>query len=129
MEIWKEMLICCISPFHKGQNPVLFLYLTYFKLLVTVSECKDRWKNVRGCYISHLKSALQPSGSGAKLKKATNLAEYVTFLQPFTKLRAAKGSITPPPALSAEMPAEEGSSADEHADLCRENSTDQDDSS
>ncbi|KAL5237737.1 hypothetical protein ACI65C_005147 [Semiaphis heraclei] len=58
----------------------------------TASECKERWKNLRACYTRHLKHKL-PSGSGAKPKRPYYLAEYLNFLEPFTKSRKQTGNI------------------------------------
>jgi hypothetical protein len=63
-----------------------FKYCTYF----LASECKERWKNLKACYTRHLKNKL-PSGSGAKTKRPYYLAEYLNFLEPFTKSRKQTG--------------------------------------
>lgn len=62
----------------------------------SVSDCKDRWKNLRGSYTRHLKYENAPSGSAAKKKKAYYLAEYMTFLLPYTKSRQMKSNIVRP---------------------------------
>lgn len=53
-------------------------------------KCKERWKNLRGCYTRHLK-AKSASGFDVKLKNAYYLAEYLNFLEPFTKSRKQTG--------------------------------------
>nr|CAD7411071.1 unnamed protein product [Timema poppensis] len=60
----------------------------------SVEACKDRWKNLRGCYTRHLKSLITPSGSGARTKKPYYLAGHLQFLQPFTKSRKSQGNIS-----------------------------------
>jgi len=55
-----------------------------------VSECKERWKDLRACFTRHLK-AKPPSGSAAKFKKPYYLAEFLHFLEPFTKARKQSG--------------------------------------
>lgn len=59
----------------------------------SVQDCKERWKNLRGSYTRHLKYINTPSGSAAKKKKPYYLAEYMTFLLPFTKSRTMKSNI------------------------------------
>lgn len=65
---------------------------------VVVQDCKERWKNLRSCYTRHLKSLSGTSGSAAKTKRPYYLAEYLHFLQPFTKSRKSKGNISFPPS-------------------------------
>ncbi|KAK9702953.1 Alcohol dehydrogenase transcription factor Myb/SANT-like [Popillia japonica] len=53
----------------------------------SVCDCKERWKNLRACYSRYLKTAKLPSGSGTRRKKPYYLAEFLSFLEPFTKSR------------------------------------------
>ncbi|XP_050444008.1 transcription factor Adf-1-like [Adelges cooleyi] len=64
------------------------------QLSATVSDCKERWKNLRGSYTRHLKSAIGPSGAATKPKKPYYLAEYMHFLHPFTKSRQSVSSMS-----------------------------------
>ncbi|XP_050519025.1 uncharacterized protein LOC126893122 [Diabrotica virgifera virgifera] len=61
----------------------------------TITECKNRWKNLRGSYTKHLKKYV-PSGSGVSVKRPYYLAEHIGFILPFTKSRQAKGNIASP---------------------------------
>lgn len=61
---------------------ILFIYI--------VTKCKERWKNLRGCYTRHLKIKSAP-GFDVKFKNSYYLAEYLHFLKPFTKPRKQIG--------------------------------------
>lgn len=61
-----------------------------------VSECKDKWKNLRAVFVHNMKSA--PSGSGAKPKKAYYLLEAMQFTVPYIKaLGMPSGNLPNPP--------------------------------
>lgn len=49
----------------------------------TVSECKDKWRNLRSVFVRHLKPAA--SGSGANKKKPYYLSEAMKFTLPFIR--------------------------------------------
>ncbi|KAK9687226.1 Alcohol dehydrogenase transcription factor Myb/SANT-like [Popillia japonica] len=59
----------------------------------SVCDCKERWKNLRACYSRYLKTAKLPSGSGTRRKKPYYLAEFLSFLEPFTKSRKQSGNL------------------------------------
>ncbi|CAI6353078.1 unnamed protein product [Macrosiphum euphorbiae] len=60
---------------------------------ISVSECKEKWRNVRGRYLRQIKEQ-PPSGSGAKRKKKDYyLSEYLHFIEPFTKSRPQTGNL------------------------------------
>ncbi|XP_028168705.1 uncharacterized protein LOC114358832 [Ostrinia furnacalis] len=63
------------------------------KMNESVADCKERWKNIRGCYTRHLKNRNRASGSSSKSKyvKPYYLAEQLQFLDGFTKTRPPKG--------------------------------------
>lgn len=69
----------------------------------SVSDCKERWRNLRGSYTRYLKYQKQASGSAAKKKKPYYLAEYMTFLLPYTKSREIKGSVSVPDNSNTEI--------------------------
>ncbi|XP_008188674.1 uncharacterized protein LOC103310953 [Acyrthosiphon pisum] len=71
------------------------------KFDANMSECKERWKNLRACFTRHLK-AKPPSGSAAKIKKPYYLAEFLHFLEPFTKSRKQSGYMPALPPLNNE---------------------------
>lgn len=61
-----------------------------------VSECKDKWKNLRAVFVRNMKPA--PSGSGAKPKKAYYLLEAMQFTVPYIKaLGMPSGNLPNPP--------------------------------
>lgn len=49
-----------------------------------MSSCKERWRNLRGCFTRHLK---QQNVVGARFRKPYYLAEHLKFVFPFTKTR------------------------------------------
>ncbi|CAG4979109.1 unnamed protein product [Parnassius apollo] len=55
-----------------------------------VADCKERSKNLRGCYTRHSKNN-RPSGSSAKHVKLYYLADHLQFLDRYTKSRQSKG--------------------------------------
>lgn len=61
--------------------------------VVAVCDCKERWKNLRAWYSRYLKTAKLPSGSGTRRKKPYYLAEFLSFLEPFTKSRKQSGNL------------------------------------
>ncbi|KAL4142362.1 hypothetical protein QTP88_004836 [Uroleucon formosanum] len=63
------------------------------KFDANMNECKERWKNLRACFTRHLK-AKPPSGSVAKFKKPYYSAEFLNFLEPFTKSRKQSVSLS-----------------------------------
>ncbi|KAL4088605.1 hypothetical protein QTP88_023694 [Uroleucon formosanum] len=63
------------------------------KFDANMNECKERWKNLRACFTRHLK-AKPPSGSAAKFKKPYYLAEFLNFLELFTKSRKQSVSLS-----------------------------------
>jgi hypothetical protein len=60
-------------------------------LFLPVSECKERWKNLRASFTRYLKSVKLSCGDGNRYKKPYYLAEYLQFLKPFTKSRKENG--------------------------------------
>lgn len=58
-----------------------------------MTECKDRWKNIRGSYSKYRAKLKTKSGQGAKRVKEYYLAPYLLFLDPFLKSRKSKGNI------------------------------------
>uniref|UniRef100_A0A146LXA9 Transcription factor Adf-1 n=1 Tax=Lygus hesperus TaxID=30085 RepID=A0A146LXA9_LYGHE len=69
----------------------------------SVTDCKERWKNIRGCFTRYLKSVNTP-GIGGK-KQPYYLAEPLNFLLQYTKSRKPLGeyfSQCDPPMLSLE---------------------------
>nr|CAD7266992.1 unnamed protein product [Timema shepardi] len=53
-----------------------------------VVNCKERWRNLRGSLLRHMKH--QAAGSRAKHKKPYYLAPYLDFVVPFTRSRKKK---------------------------------------
>ncbi|CAH2010346.1 unnamed protein product [Acanthoscelides obtectus] len=72
------------------------------KISANVSECKDRWKNIRGSYSKYRAKLQTKSGQGAKRVKEYYLAPHLLFLDPFLKSRKSKGNIAEESALSAD---------------------------
>lgn len=65
-------------------------------IFLLVSECKDKWKNLRAVFVRNMKPA--PSGSGAKPKKAYYLLEAMQFTVPYIKaLGMPSGNLPNPP--------------------------------
>lgn len=54
---------------------------------LSVSDCKERWKNLRACFTRHLKHQVLEMKTGIKYKRPYYLAESMNFILPFTKLR------------------------------------------
>ncbi|XP_014286637.1 uncharacterized protein [Halyomorpha halys] len=50
----------------------------------SVSDCKERWRNLRGCLTRHLKR----NGDSSRSKKPYYLTEHMQFVVPFTKTRS-----------------------------------------
>ncbi|XP_068081651.1 uncharacterized protein [Anabrus simplex] len=50
---------------------------------MTVTECKEKWRNLRTVFIRHMKPS--PTGTGSKKKRAYYLAEAMQFALPFIK--------------------------------------------
>ncbi|KAF0749795.1 Aspartate aminotransferase [Aphis craccivora] len=60
---------------------------------ISVSDCKEKWRNIRGRYLRQVKEQ-PPSGSGSKRKKKDYyLNEYLQFIEPFTKSRPQTGNL------------------------------------
>lgn len=64
------------------RNDYMFFKIFYYLLIAT--NCKERWRNLRGCYTRHLKQQLTP---GMRIRKPYYLAESMSFIHPFTKTR------------------------------------------
>jgi len=58
-----------------------------------VTECKEKWRNIRGRYLRQLKD-VPPSGSGTKRKKVYYLTDYLHFIDPYTTSRPQTGNLT-----------------------------------
>ncbi|KAF6211854.1 hypothetical protein GE061_012370 [Apolygus lucorum] len=84
----------------------------------SVTDCKERWKNIRGCYTRYLKSLSTP-GVGGK-KQPYYLAEPLNFLLHYTKTRKNLEyfSHCEPPLVSLEptVKLEENGTSDDHRD-------------
>ncbi|KAF5276415.1 hypothetical protein FQR65_LT16337 [Abscondita terminalis] len=63
------------------------------KFNANVTECKDRWKNIRGSYSKYKAKLKTKSGQEAKQVKEYYLAPHLLFLDPFLKSRKSKGNI------------------------------------
>ncbi|XP_062551204.1 uncharacterized protein LOC134216300 [Armigeres subalbatus] len=57
---------------------------------VTIKECKNRWKNLRGRFTRHLKS-FESTDPVENNKRPYYLAEHLEFLLPFTKPKRLAG--------------------------------------
>ncbi|KAL1490357.1 hypothetical protein ABEB36_013068 [Hypothenemus hampei] len=82
----------------------------------SVSDCKERWKNLRGAYTRYLKYASTPIDSATRKKKPYYLAEHMTFLLPFTKSRQLKRNIDVSWLKKAETSEGHDSSSDQEND-------------
>lgn len=58
-----------------------------------MTECKDRWKNLRGSYSKYKAKLKTKSGQGAKRVKEYYLAPHLLFLDPFLKSRKSRGNM------------------------------------
>lgn len=72
----------------------MYSYFLIHKFIITASNCKERWKHLRGSYTRYLMSNIGSSGSATKSRKPYYLAEHMHFLQPFTKSRQSVSSIS-----------------------------------
>ncbi|CAG9771697.1 unnamed protein product [Ceutorhynchus assimilis] len=59
---------------------------TYEEAMNGISNCRERWRNIRGAFLRSLKKP--PSGSGASAKKKYYLEEFLHFLLPYIKNRS-----------------------------------------
>ncbi|KAF5289776.1 hypothetical protein FQA39_LY03693 [Lamprigera yunnana] len=57
----------------------------------TVSNCRERWRNIRGSFFRSLKKS--PSGSRTNAKKRYYLTDYLEFIRPYTKSKASTGNL------------------------------------
>lgn len=76
-----------------------------------MTECKDRWKNIRGSYSKYKAKLLTKSGQGTKRVKEYYLAPHLLFLDPFLKSRRSKGNLDEE---ESDMSVEEDIETDEH---------------
>lgn len=58
--------------------------------IVSVNDCKERWKNIRNRYCKYRKSLLNSSNSGAKTVREYYLAPHLHFLDKYLKSRRPK---------------------------------------
>lgn len=65
----------------------------FFKYKIA-QNCKERWKNIRGCLTRSLKQQSQQSLSANNQKKPYYLMNYLSFVLPFTRSRKYKFSTT-----------------------------------
>lgn len=72
-----------------ASNPVT-IKIPYIRLNVflSVSHCKERWRNLRACLTRHLKNNQRQSG----YHKPYYLAEHMKFLLPYTRTRSPKSA-------------------------------------
>lgn len=66
----------------------------HFQKQITAQNCKERWKNIRGCLTRSLKqqSQQQQTFPPNNLKKPYYLMNYLAFVLPFTRSRKYKFS-------------------------------------
>ncbi|KAG5885991.1 hypothetical protein JTB14_025386 [Gonioctena quinquepunctata] len=57
----------------------------------TVSNCRERWRNIRGSFLRSLRKP--PSGSGSNAKKKYYLTNYLEFILPYTKSKPCTGNL------------------------------------
>lgn len=70
-------------------------FYSYLYVYFLVSDCKEKWRNIRGRFLRQIKDQ-PPSGSGMKKKKKEYyLNEYLHFIEPFTKSRCQTGNLQP----------------------------------
>lgn len=68
----------------KFNKACLFGFTIWCYFIFIATNCKERWRNLRGCYTRHLKQILTP---GMRMRKPYYLAESMSFIHPFTKTR------------------------------------------
>eukprot|EP00102_Acyrthosiphon_pisum_P021442 XP_016658652.1 PREDICTED: uncharacterized protein LOC107883347 isoform X3 [Acyrthosiphon pisum] len=72
---------------------MMFQKQLIYQFIFSVSDCKEKWRNIRGRYLRQVKEQ-PPSGSGVKRKKKDYyLSEYLQFIEPFTKSRPQTGNL------------------------------------
>lgn len=64
------------------------MLIIYLISSFAVTDCKERWKNLRACFTRHLKHKFLEAKSGIRYKKPYYLAEHMNFILPYTKLRS-----------------------------------------
>lgn len=74
--------------------------------------CKEKWRNIRGRYLRHLRDALR-YGPMRKKQKTYYLAEYLDFIRPFTCSRIIN-NITHVVNEESDSMVEEAETEDEH---------------
>lgn len=83
--------------------------MTFDVLIVSVTDCKARWANIRNRYGKYNKSKLLPSGSAAKVLREYYLAPRLTFLDGLLKSRRSKSNLPTDPVQTYDSDAGENS--------------------
>lgn len=55
-----------------------------------MTACKERWRNLRGCFTRHLKQ--KETSNSVRYRKPYYLADYMHFIYPFTKTRKSNST-------------------------------------
>lgn len=71
---------------------IIFPFLIIFCFVLSVANCKERWRNLRACLTRHLKQQ-KHANHGGPYHKPYYLAKHMKFLLPHTRSRSGKDDI------------------------------------